>query len=366
MSVDVSYKKQSLFGILYLLVILIIIEGAIHVLEINQNENCLFIESDVYENIEKEQLIEMCKNYREVRSEYNEYLQLIPDQSSKNVNINNFGFRGPDIEFQKPENVYRIFMVGGSTIFGSGSTNDATTIPGFLQQKFNTSELDYDIEVINAGYPGAYSKTEVLLVEDIILDLDPNLIIVYDGWNDVHIPYTSHIDKRNVQGNLYDAVNEIKKILPFYKTPTFLRTHVMNIMNTDSEPITSDDDLKNKISLWSERWDDICHKNHDKNIDILITVQPLLGSGKKQLSISEQEIFNSVTYPVSEALSMKKYVDQFSEFQNCTYLVDFTNSFDNNTETIFFDRGHIGDNGNYIIAENFYEVILPIINENIK
>ena len=74
MSVNVSYKKQSLFGILYLVIILIIIEGAIQVLEINDNENCLFVESDVYENVGKDLLIEMCKNYPEIKSEYNTYL----------------------------------------------------------------------------------------------------------------------------------------------------------------------------------------------------------------------------------------------------------------------------------------------------
>jgi len=366
MSVNVSYKKQSLFGILYVVIILIIVEGVIHVLEINENESCLFIESDIYQNIDKEQLIEMCKHYREVQSEYNEYLQLIPNQSSKSVNINNFGFRGPDIEFSKPENIYRIFMVGGSTLFGSGSTSDNTTIPGFLQQKFDSSELDFDVEIINAGFPGAYSKTETLLVEDVILDFDPDLIIVYDGWNDVHIPYESHIDKRDVQGTLYDTVNEIKKMFPFYKTPTYIRTHVMNLVITDSESTVSNHELENKVSLWNQRWNSVCQKNQEKNIEILIAIQPLLGTGKKQLSEYEQSIFNSTTYPVVEAYSMKNYVDQFSEFQDCKYLIDLTNSFDDNVETIFVDRGHMGDKGNFIIAENFYQIILPLVTENQK
>jgi len=361
MSVNVSYKKQSLFGILYLVIILIIIEGAIQVLEINDNENCLFVESDVYENVGKDLLIEMCKNYREIKSEYNQYLQLIPNQSSKNVNINNFGFRGPDIELPKLDNTFRIFMVGGSTIFGSGSTSDNTTIPGFLQQKFDSSNLDLDVEIINAGFPGAYSKTEILLVEDIIFEFEPNLIIIYDGWNDVHIPYSSHIGERNAEGALYDTVNEIRKILPFYKTPTFIRSHVMNIVNTDSKSIVLDNELENKISLWNQRWDDICQKSHEKNIQTLIAVQPLLGSGEKQLSEYEQNIFNSTIHPLSEASSMKNYVDSFSNFQNCDNLLDLTNVFDNNTETIFFDRGHMGDQGNSIIAEKLYSIVFPII-----
>ena len=40
------------------------------------------------------------------------------------------------------------------------------------------------IEVINAGISGATSEQEYNMIKNKISLLDPDLVIVYDGWND--------------------------------------------------------------------------------------------------------------------------------------------------------------------------------------
>jgi len=47
----------------------------------------------------------------------------------------------------------------------------------------------------------------------------------------------------------------------------------------------------------------------------------------------------------------------------CYSTLDLRNAFDSNSETIFYDFGHVGDFGNNIIADNLFEKILPILNE---
>ena len=49
------------------------------------------------------------------------------------VNINSLGFRGDEFSKIKPDRTYRILILGGSPMFGYGSTSDYTTIPGFMQ-----------------------------------------------------------------------------------------------------------------------------------------------------------------------------------------------------------------------------------------
>ena len=44
--------------------------------------------------------------------------------------------------------------------------------------------LEPKIHVVNAGVSDATSNSEKILVTKKILDFDPDLIIVYDGWND--------------------------------------------------------------------------------------------------------------------------------------------------------------------------------------
>ena len=74
-------------------------------------------------------------------------LYLIPNQDFKTININSDGFRGNELQVN-PD--YRIFLIGGSTTFGVGSTSDSSTIPYFLQEKLIKQFPNLNIEVINA------------------------------------------------------------------------------------------------------------------------------------------------------------------------------------------------------------------------
>ena len=76
-------------------------------------------------------------------------------------------------------------MVGGSTVFGAGATSDETTIPGYLQYLLNEKDFGFDIEVVNSGIQGADSNTELKSIEQKLVRFSPDLIIIYDGWNDL-------------------------------------------------------------------------------------------------------------------------------------------------------------------------------------
>ena len=47
--------------------------------------------------------------------------------------------------------------------------------------------------------------------------------------------------------------------------------------------------------------------------------------------------------------------------EKCTKTLNLTNSFDDNSETIFYDLIHVVDKGNEIIADRIYDEILPIL-----
>ena len=76
------------------------------------------------------------------------------------ININSLGFRGDEFSKIKPDETYRIFMLGGSPMFGYGATSDETTIPGFTQKIFDEKDFGFDIEVINSGSQAADSNKE--------------------------------------------------------------------------------------------------------------------------------------------------------------------------------------------------------------
>ena len=110
-------------------------------------------------------------------------------------NFNSHGFRGDEFSEIKPPNTYRIFMVGGSTLFGSGESSDDATIPSILQKIFDSdNSIIQKIEVINAGFGGANTKSEFELLVD-LNKFQPDLVIVYDGWNDLRADFSVEYTK---------------------------------------------------------------------------------------------------------------------------------------------------------------------------
>jgi len=97
---------------------------------------------------------------------------------------NSLGYRGPEIEIPKPEGVYRIVALGGSTTYSS-ATEPQDSYPAQLQNILRDQYGYANVEVINGGMVG-YSSWETLVsFEFRILELEPDMIILYDSVNDI-------------------------------------------------------------------------------------------------------------------------------------------------------------------------------------
>jgi len=98
--------------------------------------------------------------------------------------FNSFGYRGPEIEIPKPPGRVRVLCVGGSTTFG-GENPEEATYPALLQAALRERSPEADIEVVNAGVAGYTSVESVVDFALRGLDLEPDLVILYHGVNDV-------------------------------------------------------------------------------------------------------------------------------------------------------------------------------------
>lgn len=112
--------------------------------------------------------------FRLVASKNNEY--------DVGVRINNYGFRGRDIEKEKKPGAIRIMVTGDSFTFGVGAREDET-IP-FLVEKY-LAEEGKRTEVINAGF-GHYSPVlHYLKVRDEYLEFKPDLVLYLFDFSDL-------------------------------------------------------------------------------------------------------------------------------------------------------------------------------------
>jgi len=279
------------------------------IIEIENQNECVNDISKYFSD--KEKIIQVCKEHKSSFSD-----ELIPYDVE--LKFNSKGFRGEEFSEEKSSNVYRIFMVGGSTMLGAEVTND-TTIPSILQKMFDSQDLDREIEVINAGVSGGNSATESKMIQSKIVNYDPDLVIIYDGWNDISADYPVMLTVRN--------------------------------------------------------WESVCLMAIKNNFNAIITLQPIAGFGNKILT--EQERINSLTgqdhngFQLLQAKSSYEYLARELEMigEDAESIVgnkvcmteDLSGIFDHTYGSIYWDQGHVLHAGNLILAEKFFEISMDKI-----
>jgi lysophospholipase L1-like esterase len=99
---------------------------------------------------------------------------------------NSLGYRGDEFPLKKPASVYRIVVLGGSSTYDVRIEDNADIFTAQLEKQLHEKYGYQNVQVINAGVPG-YNSWELLAnLEFRVLDLDPDLVIIYEGVNDVH------------------------------------------------------------------------------------------------------------------------------------------------------------------------------------
>jgi lysophospholipase L1-like esterase len=309
MSVQVSYKKQTLLGIIGITILLLVIEVIANVWWVTQI-NCEFEQNEIFKNFDEVEKRQLCQDFYNLKTSGDE---IIPNQSTGSITINTLGFRGDEFFTIKPPDTYRIFMVGGSTMFGAGATSDETTIPGYLQHLLSEKDFEFDIEIINSGIQGADSNTELNIIEQKLVTLSPDLIIIYDGWNDLRANHTPKVVKEN--------------------------------------------------------WEKICEFGKVNDFDVIITLQPIAGFGNKVLTNQELKYAQTGEDYTSNLLIesssiYQNYAKNLSEITACTKTFDIRSAFDTETGPIYWDQGHVSDKGNSIIAKSLSSTVFSIISKN--
>lgn len=357
MSVNVSYKKQSFLGIILLLIVIGIVEGGARVYDFAEPNCSLKEDKEVYAKLDFWKKSDICESWSSLVWGFDEKSNVYmpePNQHKKTVNINSDGFRGPEITRLETENEYRIFMVGGSTTASLRATSDEATIPGYLQSFFELNERK--IRVINAGVPGIASTQELQLVEKKIVEFNPDLVIVYDGTNDINLPYGYQPGKESLRNTFSDGLN---RYLPFWETPSII--YHMTLSGKEIKLEFDDTNIDKKVKLWRNNIENICNLGNEKDFQTLIILQPILGSGNKVLTEYEMNQFERFDH-LKVVPAYEKFADELNYLENdCSRVVDFRNAFDGIEKTVFFDNAHVGIESNKIIAEKIYQILLQMI-----
>lgn len=106
-----------------------------------------------------------------------------PNYADAKDRHNALGFRGEEIVLPKPDGEFRIVCLGGSTTYTSWVRDYRLTYPALLQDALVLR--GYDVTVVNAGNEAWTSYETLINMAFRVIDLEPDMIIVYHGVNDI-------------------------------------------------------------------------------------------------------------------------------------------------------------------------------------
>lgn len=293
------------------------------------------------------------------------------EYKSKYINVSADGWR--ETTKQPNEGAKRVFMFGGSTMWGWGAP-DSMTIASYLQ-----SFLGPDYDVYNFGQSGYVSTQELnVLLFELANENIPDIVIFYDGLNDTSSGLFAPGVPRAVASTTFDKSRKKKR----RSLPEFLYygSHTERLVK-QIHKIKKDRKDKSEPTLWELQVEPMIPQNAEKtvyywekNIEVVKALgerygfdsyfywQPcLIPSARKPLPY-EQTIIDETSrvwvksFEAAWAEARKRLKNR--ENEHIFYIGDI---FLDVKEPIYMQIDHIGPEGNKIVAQEIYETMIRSI-----
>ena len=126
-------------------------------------------------------------------SSYSAWQNIFSGKDQKaDIKANNHGYNDPrDFDWRtryaKAANEKVVLVVGGSTVWGVGSSSFSTTIAGELQTELNRDQARFKYTVINLGMGSWIAYQQFIGLEMWGAEFDPDWVIIMDGHNDAGV-----------------------------------------------------------------------------------------------------------------------------------------------------------------------------------
>jgi lysophospholipase L1-like esterase len=233
-----------------------------------------------------------------------------PDSQGTLISINRWGFRGQDFAVPKSSGIFRIAAIGGSTTFGT-KLNDDETWPTCLEKELRSQGKA--VEVLNFGVPGYSSIEELILLESNVLDLRPDVVVIYAGYNDLKY------NRAPASGPFASDYSHFKRV-PFRESTirTFLNRNsalwLAAVTKVNALKIRGSDNYLGRTGPRYDSIDPAGVKAFSRNLDSIISI--CVSKGMAVVLVSEARSFDAETQASDDlrrnAGSALYWVPQFS------------------------------------------------------
>ncbi len=146
----------------------------------------------------------------------------VPNLVEEQNRHNSWGFRGEEITVPKPEGEFRIACLGASTTYSVAVPDYRKSYPAVLEANLQTRGFG-NVTVVNSGIPGWSSFETMINYLLRIQELDPDLIIIHQGFGDVMTRVVWPPEAYRGDNSGYFSQMFAVRPTPFYERSTFIR-----------------------------------------------------------------------------------------------------------------------------------------------
>ena len=282
----------------------------------------------------------------------------------QNAHINSWQMRNnQELQMPKPEGVYRIFLTGGSTAYGSGAPSQEQTIGSLLSEQLNTklsAKNGVNYEVFTFANPAWASTQERIAIENYLSELQPDLVISLSGNNDVFWGDAG----RNVLW-FFSFADDYFKILANTGLKIAGRNDLPELAQARSAsspvpPQTVAYRLEKNVRLGALALENV-------GVNWVFFLQPTLSVTKKELSSRERDFLStSKDYYVQCYQSIAARLSALD--QGNLRFIDLSGIFDRYEakDDMFLDQFHFGDKGNAVVADAIFAALVPQVEKRLS
>ncbi|MEZ6188507.1 MAG: SGNH/GDSL hydrolase family protein [Planctomycetota bacterium] len=284
------------------------------------------------------------------------FLNYVPRPGTwDNAHIDARGMRDPEpLAVPKPAGTRRVFLVGGSTAYGSGAPGDDATVGAFLERALAAEGIE--VEVRTFASPAWTSTHERIAIEHRVRGWEPDLVIALSGANDTYWSQFGHdtLWQRTYEDSHFYALLEA----------TYERAG-QPLGDAVGPPHTSPLAPPGVVSRFAHNAAQARRALGD--VPYLIALQPVLALSEKPLSPRErahlerahEKHAQASDAPFDEAAYWRACFDGYAQALSAAQVehVDLRGVFDERGagDEVFLDALHFGDRGNQWIAEALVE-----------
>ena len=288
--------------------------------------------------------------------------------SQVEIRLNELGFRiEKPLTREKPSHEKRIFFVGSSTIFNGYPLEK--TIPGQVEQIFRQAGID-NVQVYNFGFVSSVSGQELALLVHLLSSYDPDVVVVYNGGNDVCLP--TNFDPR--PGFPYN----------FFAYESFMKRMRYDITDRGFRWILEGEELQDTYKILqtahdyaTEKWEINIVSQYIENLikmgrfargcsfklyaflePVVFFKSPLMEK-EREISTTVYDIpdFHHYLHRQYQRIRLMLEFLQKNEENPLVKFIDLSMIFQGYHQSVYRDFRHVNNEGNRFIAENIFNYL---------